>query len=130
MEPESQRRDHHSHIHPQNCAHRIPIGSSQPAGGSAQYTCPMHPEIIRDAPGDCPICGMALVPVAGSGEADDSELRDLTRRLWIGVTLSVPLVILAMAPMVGIQEPFGLMPRIRGWVEFAFGTPVVLWVGW
>jgi Cu+-exporting ATPase len=90
----------------------------------------MHPEIVRDAPGDCPICGMALVPIAGTGEADDSELKDLTRRFWIGAALSIPLVILAMAPMVGFDQPFGLLPRVRGWVEFVLGTPVVLWVGW
>jgi Cu+-exporting ATPase len=90
----------------------------------------MHPEIVRDAPGDCPICGMALVPIAGTGEADDTELKDLTRRFWIGAALSIPLVILAMAPMVGFDQPFGLLPRVRGWVEFVLGTPVVLWVGW
>jgi Cu+-exporting ATPase len=90
----------------------------------------MHPQILRDAPGSCPICGMALVPVAGSGEADDSELRDLTRRFWIGAVLSIPLVLLAMAPMAGIMEPFGLAPQVRGWVELVLGTPVILWVGW
>jgi Cu+-exporting ATPase len=90
----------------------------------------MHPQIVRDAPGSCPICGMALVPIAGTGEADDSELRDLVRRFWIGVVLSVPLVVLAMAPMAGIMEPFGFTPRSRGWVELVLGTPVVLWVGW
>jgi Cu+-exporting ATPase len=73
---------------------------------------------------------MALVPIAGTGEADDTELRDLTKRFWVGAALSVPLVVLAMAPMVGFAEPFGLAPRARGWVEFALGTPVVLWVGW
>ena len=104
--------------------------ASPPARAGAQYTCPMHPEIVKDAPGSCPICGMALVPIAGTGEADDSDLRDLTRRFWIGTALSIPLVILAMAPMIGIDEPFGLAPRARGWVEFALGTPVVLWVGW
>ena len=96
----------------------------------ASYTCPMHPEVVRNAPGDCPLCGMALVPIAGTGEADDSELRDLARRLWVGVALSIPLVVLAMSPMIGIHELFGLQPRSRGWVEFALGTPVVLWVGW
>jgi Cu+-exporting ATPase len=94
----------------------------------------MHPEIVRDGPGDCPICGMALVPIAGTGtadvEADDSEARDLDRRLRVGVVLSIPLVVLAMAPMVGIHEPFGLQPRLRGWIELLLGTPVVLWVGW
>jgi len=92
----------------------------------------MHPEIVREAPGDCPICGMALVPVAGTGagETDDSELRDLARRLWIGIALSLPLVVLAMSPMMGLHEPFGLQPHLRGWIEFVLGTPVVLWVGW
>jgi P-type Cu+ transporter len=73
---------------------------------------------------------MALVPIAGTGEADDTELNDLSRRFWTGAALSIPLVILAMAPMIGIEEPFGFAPRARGWIEFAFGTPVVLWVGW
>jgi len=96
----------------------------------ARYACPMHPEVLRDGPGDCPLCGMALVPIAGSGKADDAELRDLMHRLWIGAALSLPLVLLAMAPMAGIHEPLGLAPRVRGWIEFVLGTPVVLWVGW
>jgi len=96
------------------------------------YTCPMHPEVLRDAPGDCPICGMALVPIAGTGagHTDDSELRDLAPRLWVGGTLSLPLVVLAMSPMIGFHDLFGLQPRPRGWIEFVLGTPVVLWVGW
>jgi P-type Cu+ transporter len=109
---------------------RFEAPAAQAAPTGAKYTCPMHPEIIRDAPGDCPICGMALVPIAGTGEADDTELKDLTRRFWTGAVLSIPLVILAMAPMMGIEEPFGVAPRVRGWIEFALGTPVVLWVGW
>jgi Cu+-exporting ATPase len=106
----------------------IPIPDATPR--AAEYTCPMHPEIRSPKPGSCPKCGMALVPVAGSGESDDSELRDLTRRLWIGVALSIPLVVLAMSPMIGIHDPFGIQPRPRGWIEFVLGTPVVLWVGW
>ncbi len=113
---------HAGHAHP---AHAV----AKPAPAGSQYTCPMHPEVLKDGPGDCPICGMALVPT-GAAEEDNAELRDLTRRLWVGVVLSVPLVILAMSPMVGIMEPFGLAPRARGWVEFVLGTPVVLWVGW
>ena len=113
-------------------AHDTPaMGDAGPAAASAaRWTCPMHPEIVRDAPGDCPLCGMALVPAASAAETDDSELRDLTGRLWIGIALSVPLVILAMSPMIGIREPFGLMPRSRGWIEFVLGTPVVWWAGW
>jgi P-type Cu+ transporter len=111
---------HHTH----SAARPTPAA---PAG--AQYTCPMHPEVLKDGPGDCPICGMALVPV-GAAEEDTTELRDHTRRMWVGVVLSIPMVILAMSPMVGIAEPFGLAPRVRGWIEFVLGTPVVLWVGW
>ncbi|HSG74717.1 MAG TPA: heavy metal translocating P-type ATPase [Burkholderiales bacterium] len=114
---------HHAHAAPKAAAAAAPAG--------AQYTCPMHPEVLKDAPGDCPICGMALVPVGAAAANDDNaELRDHTRRMWTGVVLSIPMVILAMSPMVGIAEPFGLAPRARGWIEFVLGTPVVLWVGW
>jgi Cu+-exporting ATPase len=116
--------DPHKYAHGAQVGH----GHAQPR---AQYTCPMHPEIVRDAPGACPKCGMALVPVgAAAGDADDSELRDLTRRFWVGAVLSIPLVVLAMAPMAGFHDPFGIAPRPRGWIEFALGTPVVFWTGW
>src|SRR3990172_9317917 len=94
-----------------------PAASAKPtaAARAAEYTCPMHPEVRSPRPGSCPKCGMALVPVAGTGEADDSELRDLTRRLWVGVALSIPLVVLAMSPMIGLHDLFGLQPRPRGW---------------
>src|SRR6185369_13900516 len=103
---------------------------AEPAVPGATYTCPMHPEILQKAPGDCPKCGMALVPVGGAAAADDTELQDLKRSLWIGATLSLPLFLLAMAPMLGFHVPLGLQPHVRGWIEFALGTPVVLWVGW
>ena len=106
----------------------VPILESVPSR-AAEYTCPMHPEVRSPRPGNCPKCGMALVPIAGT-QQDDTELQDLTRRLWVGVALSIPLVVLAMSPMVGIREPFGLTPRTNGWIEFVLGTPVVLWVGW
>ncbi len=121
--------------HPQTTSSAALKTHGTPAAGAtlpaaARYTCPMHPEILRAVPGDCPICGMALVPVAGTGDSGDAELRDLEKRLWIGTVLSIPLVVLAMSPMIGIHELFGLQPRPRGWVEFVLGTPVVLWVGW
>ena len=108
------------------------IPTAEAVTRAAEYTCPMHPEIRSPQPGSCLKCGMALVPVAGTGagETDDGELRDLTRRLWTGVALSIPLALIAMSPMVGIHEPFGLQPRLSGWLEFVLGTPVVLWVGW
>jgi Cu+-exporting ATPase len=119
----------HQHAH----ASPVPAPAAMSGvGQTAVYTCPMHPEVRSPKPGSCPKCGMPLVLVAGTGSGveDDSELRDLTRRLWIGTALSVPLVVLAMSPMVGLHDLFGLQPRVRGWVEFALGTPVVLWVGW
>ena len=139
MQPEENHSSHSSHInsqqyrgHPHKNA--VPSTSPKAAVEGVQWTCPMHPEIVRDAPGDCPLCGMPLVPIAGAGgsagEPDDSELRDLARRLRVGVALSIPLIVISMSPMIGIQEPFGLAPRSRGWVEFLLGTPVVLWVGW
>jgi len=96
--------------------------AAAPLDAGAQYTCPMHPEIVQIGPGSCPKCGMALVPMAGA-EEDDSELRDLTRRLWVSAALSVPLVLLAMAPMFGWAKSYQLL-------ELALATPVVLWGGW
>jgi Cu+-exporting ATPase len=82
----------------------------------------MHPEIVQVGPGSCPKCGMALVPLEGA-EDDDSELRDLTRRLWVSAALSAPLVLIAMAPMLGWGRSHQLL-------ELALATPVVLWGGW
>ena len=91
-----------------------------------QYTCPMHPQIIRDAPGSCPICGMALEPVLPS-DAPSEELTDFTRRMWISAAVAVPLVVLTMGPLIGLP--------VRDWVghqnamysEFALATPIILW---
>jgi Cu+-exporting ATPase len=105
----------------------VPMVPSTPV--AAEYTCPMHPEVRSPKPGNCPKCGMALVPVAGAQE-DDSELRGMTRRFWVGTVLTVPLVALAMPPYFGIAEPFGVPAHVRVWLELALGTPVVLWSGW
>src|SRR3954467_17159 len=119
---------HGHHHHAQHVMMPVHISKKPKAPGS-QYTCPMHPEIVQTGPGSCPKCGMALVPVAGA-EEDDTELRDMTRRFWASAVLSAPLVVLAMAPMFGFAEPFGLAPRVRSYLEFLLGTPVVLWGGW
>jgi P-type Cu+ transporter len=95
----------------------------------AEYTCPMHPEVRSPTPGNCPKCGMALVPVAGAKE-DDSALRDMTRRFWVSAVLTAPLAVIAMAPYFGIKEPLGIAEHARMYVELALGTPVVLWGGW
>jgi Cu+-exporting ATPase len=103
----------------------VPIVPKGPA--AAEYTCPMHPEVRSPTPGSCPKCGMALVPVAGAGE-ENAELRDMTRRFWVSAVLSAPLLLIAMAPYLGIT--FGIAPKARAYLEFLLGTPVVLWGGW
>ncbi|HUD66432.1 MAG TPA: heavy metal translocating P-type ATPase [Candidatus Sulfotelmatobacter sp.] len=106
------------------------------AATRTEYTCPMHPEIVRSEPGSCPICGMALEPRTVAAAAQDNpELRDMTRRFWVGVVLTVPLLVVAMGSMLwhGFKVTVDLnvngflinLPRI----EFALATPVVLWCG-
>jgi Cu+-exporting ATPase len=103
-----------------------------PSGASdAIYTCPMHPEIRQIGPGSCPICGMALEPVAPSAEmAPNPELADMTRRFWIGGALTLPIVVLEMGghiPALGLRD---LVPHaLSAWLQFAFAIPVVLWAG-
>jgi len=95
-----------------------------------RYTCPMHPEIIRDRPGSCPKCGMALEPLTGATEDDGNpELVDFTRRFLVGTALTVPLVILAMGHAVGISFDWLAGPQVLGWLELLLATPVVLWAG-
>jgi len=98
-----------------------------------QYTCPMDPEIIRDEPGDCPVCGMALEPmgVPRGDVGPNPELVDFTRRFWIGAILTLPVLVLAMGPVIGlgfIRETIG--EGAAGWLELMLATPVVLWSGW
>ncbi|MDP3071393.1 MAG: copper-translocating P-type ATPase [Opitutaceae bacterium] len=101
-----------------------------PAAGPTIYTCPMHPEIEQDHPGDCPICGMALEPKTVTAEPeDDTELRDMSRRLWIGGALALPVFVLAMAHLVPSLTHAANAPWSR-WVQFLLATPVVLWAGW
>jgi P-type Cu+ transporter len=97
-----------------------------------EYTCPMHPEIVRDQPGACPICGMALEPrTTTATEEDNPELRDMTRRFWTSVALTVPLLAIAMADMLPGMAVQRLIPAAwLLWIELALATPVVLWAGW
>ena len=91
-----------------------------------QWTCPMHPEIIRDEPGSCPICGMALEPMVPSDEPSE-ELTDFTRRLWVSAAAAVPLMILTMGEMVGLNLRHWLGHQLSVYIEFALATPIVLW---
>ena len=95
------------------------------------YTCPMHPQIEQDHPGNCPICGMTLEPknVVAGGEEDNTELRDMTRRFWIGAVLSVPVFTVAMWHMVP-GAPHWVQGDVSRWAQFILSTPVVLWCGW
>ncbi|MER8473049.1 heavy metal translocating P-type ATPase [Mesorhizobium sp. M1328] len=104
-----------------------PAPQAMPKG--TQYTCPMHPEIIRDKPGSCPICGMALEPmgVPTGDEGPNPELVDFTRRLWVSAVLSVPLLVIAMAPMLGLTFQAFMDDRAKVWLELALASPVVLW---
>jgi Cu+-exporting ATPase len=107
-----------------------PASPSVPAG--TKYTCPMHPEIVRDGPGSCPICGMALEPQTVSlDDTPNPELADMARRFWIGGALSLPVVVLAMGDMVfGMGLGGRVDVRWTNWLGLVLSTPVVLWAGW
>jgi Cu+-exporting ATPase len=93
------------------------------------FTCPMHPEVRQEGPGSCPICGMVVEPEMLTADAGPNpELADMTRRFWVGLLLTVPVVVLEMG-----EHLFGwhlLSPTPSNWVQFVFATPVVLWAGW
>jgi Cu+-exporting ATPase len=94
------------------------------------YTCPMHPQIRQVGPGHCPICGMALEPEMASAEATESaELADMRRRFWIGLALTVPVLVLAMGGELADLHKVAA-PHVSNWIQFALATPVVLWGGW
>ncbi len=109
--------------------------ASQPSSAAdpqAIYTCPMHPEIEQVGPGDCPICGMDLEPknAAMADHGDDEQFADMKRRFWVGVAFSVPLLVIAMGPMVGLRVADWMSHIALGWLQLALATPVVFWCGW
>ncbi len=107
-----------------------PAAETGKPAAATSYTCPMHPEIVRDGPGDCPICGMALEPVVASlDDGPNPELADFTRRLIVSAALSVPIVVLAMGDLVGLDFA-GWMGPWFGWAQLVLATPVVLWAAW
>ena len=110
-------------------AARRPVPAAAVPGVS--WTCPMHPEIVRDKPGGCPICGMALEPmIAAAGAEENPELADMTRRFWVGVALSTPLLAITMAEHIdeaGLDAV--LPPRVNVWIQLGLGSLAVVWAG-
>src|SRR2546425_824569 len=137
----SQRRTYTCPMHPEvrqpgpgscpKCGMALePVGAPEPAART-EYVCPMHPQIVRSAPGSCPICGMALEPRTATGDEENAELKDMTRRFWVSVALSVPLLAFVMGDMLpGQPLRHGLSSRLIAWLQLVLATPVVLWGGW
>ncbi len=98
---------------------------------NAQYTCPMHPEIVQEAPGDCPACGMALEPMGVTlDEGPNPELVDMSRRFWIGLALALPVLVLEMGSHIPGADLMKAVPQATSsWIQFALATPVTLWCG-
>jgi Cu+-exporting ATPase len=106
----------------------VPVASST----RTEYTCPMHPEIVRPGPGSCPICGMALEPRTVTASTEENpELCDMTRRFWVSLALTSPLLLIAMGAMFWEMPLHSLLPSAAlPWLELVLATPVVLWGGW
>jgi Cu+-exporting ATPase len=127
---------HRDRAHPHEDRHGagvVPAPGAAPARPSAageqvEYTCPMHPQVRQMGPGNCPICGMALEPVIATA-TESPELRDMTRRFWIGLVLTLPVLALEMGGhLLDLKHLVG--PQASNWVQLVLGTPVVLWAGW
>ena len=117
-----------------NAATKQPIAKATQHSATPIYTCPMHPEVQQDHPGNCPKCGMTLEQKAATASPDQSEnaeLQNMTRRFWVGAALTIPVFVLAMSHLI---PPLGSLPWLNGdasrWIQFALATPVVCWAGW
>jgi Cu+-exporting ATPase len=97
-----------------------------------EYTCPMHPEIVRDGPGNCPICGMALEPrTVTLADEENHELKDMRRRFWVSVVLTIPLFVIGMSDLIpGASLQHFVPPAVLTWLQLILASPVVLWGGW
>lgn len=120
---------HHDHGHPSNV---VPLKPKAPVGSGegVVYTCPMHPQVRQNGPGNCPICGMTLEPETPDvASGPSAEYIDMSRRFWIGLVLSLPVLALEMG---GHLTNLHMMiaPQTSNWIQFVLATPVVLWAGW
>ncbi|MDD5457996.1 MAG: heavy metal translocating P-type ATPase [Phycisphaerae bacterium] len=116
---------------PEAYLHKTEKGQTD-ASPSGSYTCPMHPEVLQDHPGECPICGMALEPkVATAGDEENRELTIMTQRFWVCVCLTLPVFLIAMSEMIPGQPLQKLVSqKVLIWAEFILAVPVVLWGAW
>ncbi len=123
---ENAHHDHSGHTRGPDVSKPVPMGDQS----QVEYTCPMHPQVRQMGPGSCPICGMALEPVLATADQGDSpELRDMTKRFWIGTALTVPVFALEMGGhLFNIHHL--IAQQASNWVQLLLGTPVVLWAGW
>ncbi|GJL76646.1 copper-translocating P-type ATPase [Nitrosomonas sp.] len=126
--PEQELDEHtscgHNHIHAEK-----PLGVSQSDKANTIYTCPMHPEIRQNGPGNCPICGMALEPETMTGdEGENPELTDMRKRFWVGLVLTLPVFTLEMGGHVFDLHHY-ISGMLSNWIQLALATPVVLWAG-
>lgn len=113
-------------------AHAKQTVAPKPVAGGVIYTCPMHPQIRQNGPGNCPICGMTLEPLTATSETGPSpELTDMSRRFWIALALTLPVFVLEMGSHVPTLNLARTIPATTSsWIQFALSTPVVLWAGW
>lgn len=119
---ENFKKDPQKYLHQQS--------RNQPLNTANEYTCPMHPQIIQDHPGNCPICGMALEPkITEMGSHDDSEYQNMLFRFWVGMAFSIPVFFFAMNVMFSVLGHY-ISPNQSNWLQFLLSTPVILWAGW
>jgi P-type Cu+ transporter len=110
----------------------LAVKLAAPAANAEEYTCPMHPQVMRSAPGNCPICGMTLEPRTAAAEvAENPELASMTRRFWVSALLTLPILALAMSDAIpGQPLQHAISMRLISWLELALATPAVIWGGW
>jgi Cu+-exporting ATPase len=127
---ETAKHEEHVHHHSGQGQQALAVASSAVGSKDVEYTCPMHPQVRQMGPGNCPICGMTLEPLVATAQTGDSpELRDMSRRLWVGLALTVPVFALEMGShLVNLHHLIG--QQTSNWVQLVFATPVVLWAGW
>ncbi|CDZ81815.1 Silver exporting P-type ATPase [Candidatus Rubidus massiliensis] len=120
---DSFKRKPDEYLHPPSQSQNKSINSP------IEYTCPMHPEIVQDHPGNCPICGMALEPKNIEAKVDDAEYKDMRLRFWVGLAFSIPVLLLAMVNMISAFDQI-ISQNLSRWLQFILSTPVILWAGW